>query len=242
MDDIILASNVSRSFGNVQALKGLDLAVRRGEFLVILGPNGAGKTTLIKILSTLSRPSGGSVMIDGMDATTDAVQIRQMIGVLSHDSYLYNDLTAEENLRFFGKMYGLADDVLERRIDELLEKVELFHRAGDRVGTLSRGMKQRLSIARALIHNPSILLLDEPYTGLDQHAAQTFEKVLLELDPSKTTRVMISHNIERSLRSCDRVVIMVRGKVVYDSPRSDIGSVEELKETYIALVDGERDA
>lgn len=232
MDDIISIKGLSKSFGSHSVLKNIDLTIKRGEFVTIFGPNGAGKTTLLKIMSTLVASSGGSVMVEGFDVTKKPVEIRSLIGVISHETYLYSDLTAEENLRFFGQMYGMDKEKLTARIDELLHDVGLEYRSNDRVGTFSRGMKQRLSIARAVIHEPSILFLDEPYTGLDQHAASTFEKVLQGLDAKNTTKVMISHNIERSLKLCDRVLILNEGRIVFDEQRHDIGSAEDFKERY----------
>ena len=223
---------LTKAFGSHRVLKNIDLVIKRGEFVTIFGPNGAGKTTLIKIMSTLVAPSGGSVIVDGFDVMKKPVEIRSLIGVISHETYLYSDLTAEENLRFFGQMYNMDKDKLESRIDELLQEVGLEYRSNDRVGTFSRGMKQRLSIARAMIHKPSILLLDEPYTGLDQHAASTFEKVLLGLDAKNTTKVMISHNIERSLKLCDRILILTEGSIVFDEQRHEVGSAEDFKERY----------
>jgi ABC-2 type transport system ATP-binding protein/heme exporter protein A len=232
MDDIISIKGLSKAFGSHSVLKNIDLTIKRGEFVTIFGPNGAGKTTILKIMSTLVAPSGGSVMVGGFDVTKKPVEIRSLIGVISHETYLYSDLTAEENLRFFGQMYGMDKEKLAARVDELLQEVGLEYRSNGRVGTFSRGMKQRLSIARAVIHEPSILFLDEPYTGLDQHAASTFEKVLQGLDAKNTTKVMISHNIERSLKLCDRVLILTEGSIVFDEQRHDIGSAEDFKDRY----------
>ncbi|WP_445474481.1 ABC transporter ATP-binding protein [Methanococcoides methylutens] len=236
MDIILSLSNVSKSYGNVPVLKGIDLNIKKGEFVAILGSNGAGKTTLVKIMSTLSSPSAGVVEIGGHNVADDPASVRSMIGVISHETYLYNDLTAEENLRFFGKMYGISAENLEGRIGELLEQVELSGRSDDRVATFSRGMKQRLSIARSLIHEPSILFLDEPYTGLDQHANRTFENVLQDLDPKDTTRLMVTHDVTRTFQMCNRVIILDNGRIVFDSPMSAVVSADELKDIYISNV------
>lgn len=236
MDSILSLSNVSKSYGNFTVLKDIDLDIKKGEFVAILGPNGAGKTTLVKIMSTLSSPSEGSVEINGYSVSDDPASVRAMIGLISHETHLYNELTAEENLRFFGKMYGINSGDLEDRIDDLLKQVELSGRAEDRVSTFSRGMKQRLSIARSLIHEPQLLFLDEPYTGLDQHASLTFEKVLQELDPEDTTRVMVTHDITNTFKMCNRVVILAGGNIVLDSHTSEIASAEELKDIYMSKV------
>ena len=172
-----------KSFGGKVALDGVDLDVAEGEFLTLVGPNGAGKTTLIRVLATLTRPTEGSVRIAGYDLVGQGTEIRRRIGLASHQTLLYDDLSAEENLRFYGRMYEVPD--LEERITALLQRVGLEHRRHDLVHTFSRGMQQRLSIARALLHDPAILLLDEPYTGLDQHAAEVLKEVLVSLSLPK---------------------------------------------------------
>ncbi|MCQ6963805.1 sodium ABC transporter ATP-binding protein [Methanolobus chelungpuianus] len=224
------------------ALKSIDLEVKRGQSVVIFGPNGAGKTTFLKILSTVMMPTGGTVIMDGIDIKKKPAEVRRMIGVISHESYLYDELTARENLRFFGRMYGLAKGELEERTDELLANVDLLKRGDDRVGSFSRGMKQRLSIARALMHKPSVLLMDEPYTGLDQKAAETFESVMGRLDTDQVTKVMVSHNIERALQLSDRAIIMDNGKIVHDSPSTVFSGTEDFRHTYMSLVCGDTDA
>ncbi|WP_406662108.1 ABC transporter ATP-binding protein [Methanolobus sp. ZRKC3] len=241
MEVIISTSGLSKSFGNQKAIEHIDLELRKGEFVAIFGPNGAGKTTLLKILSTIIEPTKGNVIINRIDLKKKPTEIRKNIGTISHESYLYDDLTAKENLLFFGKMYGMEKAELEKRAHELLEQVDLSHRSDDRVRPFSRGMKQRLSIARALVHNPSILFMDEPYTGLDQHAAQTFEDVLKALDKDKVTKIMISHNIERAFRLCDRVLVMDQGRIVYDRMKDEIDSIELFKNTYHSLLSRDTD-
>lgn len=213
-------------------LRDIDLDIETGEFLTIFGPNGAGKTTLVKIMSTLISPTAGTVLIEDHDVKESPLEVRQLIGIISHETYLYQDLTARENLKFFGKMYGMPKDKLESRIHELTDQVGLKYRLDDRVGTFSRGMKQRLSIARAILHDPKILFLDEPYTGLDQHAAATFDRILSELDVSDKTQVMVSHDIERGLNLADRIIILYEGKIVYQAARSEIKDIEQFRETY----------
>ena len=187
---------------------------------------------MIKIISTLISPTAGTVLIEGHDVKESPLEVRQLIGIISHETYLYQDLTARENLKFFGKMYGMPKDKLESRIHELTDQVGLKYRLDDRVGTFSRGMKQRLSIARAILHDPKILFLDEPYTGLDQHAAATFDRILSELDVSDKTQVMVSHDIERGLNLADRIIILYEGKIVYQAARSEIKDIEQFRETY----------
>ncbi|MFQ6062175.1 MAG: ABC transporter ATP-binding protein [Methanosarcinales archaeon] len=205
----------------------MNLEIKKGEFLVIFGPNGAGKTTLIKIMSTLLSPNSGSVVIDGFDIKENPIEIRKRIGVISHETYLYPDLTATENLKFFGKMYNLPN--LDRKIKEILKQVGLQHRAKSLVRTFSRGMKQRLSVARAIIHDPPILFLDEPFTGLDQYASTTFEKIFSTIG-DKTT-IMVSHNLERGLKMCSRAIILNKGQIVYSAKKDEI-TLEEFKNIY----------
>jgi heme exporter protein A len=227
---------LTKAFGSKTILRGLDLRVAAGESLVIFGPNGAGKTTLIRILSSLSRPSGGKALIGGLDLATHADGIRRYLGVVSHAPLLYDSLTAAENLRFFARLYGMASP--DERIREMLDQVGLTARRGDLVRTFSRGMVQRLAIARALLHDPPVLLLDEPDTGLDPQAAEMLHGLLLRLSktpatahtgqrrssepngeqprPPGRTIVTVTHSIERGLAIADRAVILANGRIVYD--------------------------
>lgn len=232
---IISINNLSKIFGTNVVLKNINLEIKKGEFLTIFGPNGAGKTTLVKIMSTLVSPTSGRVLIDGVDIKENPIGIRKKIGVISHDTYLYTELTAAENLRFFGKMYDVLDT--EARIDELLERVGLKYRKNDRVGTFSRGMKQRLSIARALIHDPPILFLDEPYTGLDQHASATFDRILSGTNAHDKTRVLISHDIERGISFCNRAIILANGHIAYEMNDTELGDLLKCKTIYDKLVE-----
>ncbi|TGC09477.1 ABC transporter ATP-binding protein [Methanolobus halotolerans] len=242
MDPIISARGIQRSFGKHKALRNIDLEIKKGESVAIFGPNGAGKTTLLKVLSTIIMPTKGNVIVNGIDLRRDSSSVRELIGVISHQTYLYDGLTARENLRFFGKMYGMERSLLEERIRELLGHVGLLGRADDRVGAFSRGMKQRLSIARALVHRPEVLFMDEPYTGLDQRSAKAFENVLRALDKDKVTKIMVSHNIERAMQLCDRLIVMDRGEIVYDRMAKEIEGKEDFKLAYSSLICMDTDA
>ncbi len=211
-------------------MRNINLRIEKGEFLTIFGPNGAGKTTLIKIMSTLVSPTSGKVVIDGIDIKENPIEIRKKIGVISHETYLYHELTATENLRFFGRMYGTPN--IEKRIDELIKQVGLSYRKNDRVRTFSRGMKQRLSIARALIHDPPILFLDEPYTGLDQHASATFDRILGGMNAHDKTRVLISHDIERGISMCDRAIILTNGHIAHEMSENEIQNLLQCRAIY----------
>ena len=218
-----------KRFGSKVALDGVDLDVAEGEFLTLVGPNGAGKTTLIRILAALTRPTRGSVRVAGCDLTKQGNEVRRRIGLASHQTLLYGGLSAEENLRFYGRMYEVPQ--LEERITALLQRVDLDHRRHDLVRTFSRGMQQRLSIARALLHDPAILLLDEPYTGLDQHAAEVLKEVLVSLGGRSRTVLMTTHNLERGLELCDRAAILVNGRLVHQASKGDL-EMDSFQEAY----------
>ncbi len=227
--------SLTRSFGHVMALDGVDLKVNRGEFMTVFGPNGAGKTTLIRILSAVLRPTSGTVKITGRELQKEGEEIRKKIGLLSHNSFLYPNLTAQENLKFYGRIYNLT--ALEERIEEVLEEVGLKHRKDDLVRTYSRGMLQRLAIARCVLHNPQIIFLDEPYTGLDQHAAITLRKILARLHNRDRSIIMTTHNIQRGLELCDTVAIQVSGRIVYKESMENINK-DDFEALYFRSVEG----
>ena len=229
----IIAEGVAKSYGNFQALKGIDLRVKKGEFLSIFGPNGAGKTTLIKLLSTLTKPTSGRLIISNHDIKKEPDKVRSLVGVISHDPYLYESLSAIENIRFFAEMYGLPHP--ERRAFELVKEVGLESRKYDLVRTFSRGMKQRLAVARAIVHDPRILLLDEPYTGLDQNGVRIFGEMLRWLKSDGRTIIMTTHNIAEGLEISDRVSILSGGRIVYESHIDGVEK-EKFKEIYLEKV------
>lgn len=210
---------LTRIFGARKALDGVSFGLPEGAFLSIFGPNGAGKTTLLRTLTTLQNPSSGSAKVLGLDVEKDAVELRGRIGLISHNPLLYPDLSAEENLRFFADMYGVADP--EARVRELLESVELLHRRFDLVRTFSRGMLQRLSIARALLHHPDVLFLDEPYSGLDPHAMDILDHLIASIR-GEHTFVMVSHDLGKGLELCSHALILAKGKVVRFDEKADI--------------------
>lgn len=227
---MIHVHDITKNFGSMTVLDNVNFSVKGGEFLTIVGPNGAGKTTLIKIMATLVNATGGTVEIGGFNVKKYPEKVRGVIGVISHNTYLYNELTAGENLKFFGKMYAIPE--IDRRVDEVLGETGLSKRKHDRVGTFSRGMKQRLSIARAILHNPAVMLLDEPYTGLDQQASASLESVLDSLTGSGITTIMISHDLKRGLALADQVMIMASGTVAYHAPASEVANVAEFQALY----------
>jgi heme exporter protein A len=196
-----------KRYGMKTVLRGLDFKVQEGEFVALLGPNGAGKTTFLRILASLSRPSVGHVAIGGYVLPAQAAAVRRRLGVVSHLPLLYGDLTADENLRFFARMYGVAQP--EKRISEVLELVGLASRRRDLVRTFSRGMQQRLAIGRAVLHDPEVMLFDEPHTGLDQDACAMLDRVLTEV-------------VARVADLATRFDVLSRGAIVASVSRADI--------------------
>ena len=220
---------LTKAFGHQVALRGVDLSVADGEFLTLFGPNGAGKTTLIRIVASLARPTAGTVRVRGEDLDKKATTLRRHVGLISHNPLLYGDLTPDENLKFFARMYDLPDPAA--RIDAVLEQVGLAARRRDPVRTFSRGMVQRLSIARAILHDPAIMLLDEPYTGLDLQAADMLRTVLQELAASNRTVILTTHNLEQGLEMCDRATILNKGKVAWEGSRAGL-DLADMREIY----------
>jgi len=209
-DPVVKVRDIRKDFGYLRAVEGISFDLNKGEFLTIFGPNGAGKTTLIKILSGLTRPTSGSATVAGFDVLGGSVRLRKEIGVISHATCLYPDLTALENLLFYGKLYGLND--LEDKANKAINEVGLQLRRHDRVRTFSRGMQQRLTIARATLHDPSVLFFDEPFTGLDLQATNVLKDHLHELHTGKRTLIMTTHDMSCGLEMCDRVAIQNKGR------------------------------
>ena len=236
---MVRTRKLTKAFGHFQVLRGIDLELRQGEFLTLLGPNGAGKTTLLRILATLAKPTGGEIELAGIPLSQAKSSIRGIIGVISHQTYLYEDLSPVENLRFYGKMYDVPN--LEKRVAQVIEMVGLTRRANDRVRTFSRGMQQRLSIARAILHNPPLLLLDEPDTGLDRHAADMLAQAIRDFGNQDTdsvprTVIMTTHNLERGLAMSDRLAILVGGRLVQQRQSAEL-TPDGLAQLYYETVD-----
>jgi len=217
---VIEVKKLVKRFGLKTILKGMEFSAEPGEFIGLLGPNGAGKTTFLRILASLSRQTLGMVKVAGFHLPQQAAGVRANLGVLSHQPLLYGDLTGEENLQFYGRMYSVEH--LDARILEVLDLVDLTTRGKDLVRTYSRGMAQRLAIARAVIHDPSILLLDEPYTGLDQDASTMLDTVLKQIAAQGRTVVMTSHDLVRSAELGTRFDVLSRGKIIASARREEI--------------------
>lgn len=234
---VIAVTGLTKTFGNLYALRNLSFSLNKGEFLTIFGPNGAGKTTLIRILSTITKASSGEIKIADLSFEDDSEKIRRQIGVIAHQTFLYENLTAEENLRFYGKLYDVEN--LSKKIETILSEVGLELREKDFVRTFSRGMQQRLAIARALLHEPSILLLDEPYTGLDQHASGMLTNWLNRLRSSEQTILMVTHDLEQGLELADRIAILVEGQLVFNQEQRGV-DVKTFRQTYDDLVEKDK--
>jgi heme exporter protein A len=204
---------VSKGFGALVALHPTELSIPKGQYVLIVGSNGAGKTTLLRLTAGVSQPSSGQVLICGQDMRTNA-ECRANIGLLSHHSMLYEDLTAEENLLFFSQLYGLDEACLQ--VERSLELMDLSRWRHQKINGFSRGMRQRLAIARATIHNPSIILLDEPYTGLDPVARKILQNLLVELKARGHTILMATHRLEEAAPLADRVIVVESGSIVFD--------------------------
>ncbi|GAB4493733.1 MAG: ABC transporter ATP-binding protein [Anaerolineales bacterium] len=209
-----------KRFGLKNVLRGLNFDVQAGEFVALLGPNGAGKTTFLRILASLSRPSLGQVSVAGYKLPAQAAAVRRRLGVVSHLPLLYGDLTAEENLQFYGRMYDLQN--LESRIADVLDMVGLSARRRDLVRTFSRGMQQRLAIGRAVLHDPDVMLFDEPYTGLDQDASEMLDEVLKNVAAAGRTVVMTSHDLARAEDLATRFDVLSRGVIAASASRAEL--------------------
>ena len=210
-----------KRFGSKTVLRGLDFVVQPGEFVALLGPNGSGKTTFLRILASLSHPSLGEVRVAGYTLPHQSADVRSRLGVVSHLPLLYGDLTAEENLQFYGRLYGLSG--LAGRITEVLQMTGLEPRRHDLVRTYSRGMQQRLAIGRAILHDPEVMLFDEPYTGLDQDASLMLDKLLRTVAAQGRTVVMTSHDLARAEDLATRFDILSRGVIAASATRRQLG-------------------
>jgi heme ABC exporter ATP-binding subunit CcmA len=221
-------SKLQLAFDGHPILSGIDLEIAAGEYVALLGANGAGKSTLLKILATLLAPTGGEVRLFGEVLTSGNVQLRAKIALIGHQPMLYRDLSARENLEFFARLYQVRD--FASRAELMLRVVGLPDRADDRVKNFSRGMVQRLSIARALLHDPALILADEPFAGLDAPSVQSLESLLARLSDAGKTIVLVNHEIEQSLRLAERAIVLRRGSVVLDQPTHRLYAREVVSE------------
>lgn len=229
-DLAIAVEGLSKAFGRTSVLRSLDLDVPWGQVLTLVGPNGSGKTTLLKILSTLSKADSGRVLVAGLNPAVHGPHVRRIIGVVTHDPLLYEDLTGRENLRFFSRMFGLQDS--GERIETVTTFMGMTSRLDQKVSTMSHGMRKRLSIARAILHNPAILLMDEPESGLDQEALGMLDTLLSEDSTPSRTVVMTTHSLDRAIASGQRIAILANGKVAYQESLKD-ARIDTIRDAYI---------
>ncbi|MFZ4814469.1 MAG: heme ABC exporter ATP-binding protein CcmA [Phototrophicaceae bacterium] len=213
---LIIADQLVKRYGYQAILRQLSLQIQRGEFVALLGVNGGGKSTFLRLLAGLTRPTSGTLTVGGWAIPDEIAAVRGQIGMVGHQPMLYGTLTARENLAFFARLYPITDAAA--RIQARIEQVGLKRHADQPTRTFSRGMQQRLSIARALLHDPALLLFDEPYTGLDQDAAALLDALLLEAHAEGRTILMTTHELDRAARLAQRIIILQRGVVGYDSP------------------------
>ncbi len=232
---LIEIRKLTKQADNKLILRGIDLSIKQGETVAILGPNGAGKSTLLKVLTTLIKPTSGIVKINGLDLRKNQIEIKKQFGYLPHSSLLYDQYSPYENLIFFGQLYGVKN--VEQRAVELVKEVGLSFFLNDPVKNFSRGMIQRIAIARAIVHEPQILFLDEPHTGLDQGAIGILNNVILSMKAKGTTTLMVTHDFKQAAEICDRIVILKNGKIADDFNLGE-KSLDYVTEKYQQQVEG----
>jgi ABC-type multidrug transport system ATPase subunit len=234
-EGVLVAKDITKSFGHFQVLNRINLKITQGEKYILFGSNGSGKTTLVKILSTILTADSGELTLFGNKIERRSKDIMAMIGFMSHEPYLYNELSAWENLGFYANLYSIKDK--KERIENLLKEVGLFHRSHDRVGSFSRGMKQRISLARAILHDPDIIFLDEPYAGLDIRAQEILNDLIVRLNNKGKTFLIITHNIGKGYDIASRRGILSNGQIVYET---DDGEKNTFTEKYRNIIGGEK--
>ncbi|MEO2074405.1 MAG: heme ABC exporter ATP-binding protein CcmA [Bacillus sp. (in: firmicutes)] len=224
---------LTKQADNKLILRGIDLSIKKGETVAILGPNGAGKSTLLKVLATLIKPTSGLVKINGSDLKKDHIEIKKILGYLPHSSLLYDHYSPLENLVFFGNIYGVKN--VEEKAIQLVKEVGLSFFLNEPVKNFSRGMLQRIAIARAIVHDPEVLLLDEPHTGLDQGAISILNNVILSMKDRGATTLMVTHDFKQAAEICDRIIIIKNGKIVddFNMERHNLGYVSEKYELQV---------
>ncbi|OIJ16237.1 heme ABC exporter, ATP-binding protein CcmA [Anaerobacillus arseniciselenatis] len=232
---MIETKGLVKTIGDKMILRGINLSIKKGETVAILGPNGAGKSTVLKILGGLIKASSGEVKVNGLDLKKDSYDVKRKIGFLAHNSFLYDHLTPLENLKFFGKLYGVEN--VEERAKQLIDEVGLSFFTHDPVRSFSRGMMQRIAIARAIIHQPEILLFDEPHTGLDQQAIKLLNDVILRMRDEGSTILMVTHDFQQAIETCDRFIIIKNGKIVDDLQNVE-RNIDTITEKYMEQVSG----
>ncbi|HEX6796774.1 MAG TPA: heme ABC exporter ATP-binding protein CcmA [Ktedonobacterales bacterium] len=225
----IEVASAGKLYGVRPVLRGVSFSVSAGQTVALFGPNGAGKTTLLRVLATLTALTTGTAAVAGLDVRADAPALRRIVGYVGHQPHVYDDLTARENLLFFARMYGLRDG--RERTETLLERVGLRSRGNDRARQLSRGQLQRLALARGILHEPVVLLLDEPDTGLDEEAGALLEDLVRERAERAQTTLLTTHQLARGLALAERALLLAAGRLVHDGPTADL-TLADLRALY----------
>lgn len=233
----IKATNLTKKFGDLAAVDHISFDVKKGEIFGFLGPNGAGKTTTIRMLCTLSRPTEGSATVAGYDIVKEDSKVREHIGLVSEKMIMYDLLTAKENLKLFGKLYNIPNDLLDKRIHEVLSLVEMEKWANHQIGTFSTGMKQRINVVRGLLNRPEILFLDEPTLGLDPQSTSEIREIIRRINiENKTTIILTTHMMVEADMLCNRVGIIDHGKIVaLDTPINLKRMISKIGTTVVEL-------
>lgn len=233
-EQLIVVEDIKKSFGHLKVLDGVNLTINQGDIYILFGSNGVGKTTLMKILSTIFLADSGGLTLFGKIIKRRSKDIKARIGFMSHEPYLYKELTAWENLNFYANLFSIKDK--KQRIESLLKEVGLYHRSHDRVGSFSRGMKQRLSLARAILHSPDMIFLDEPYTGLDIKAQEILNNLIVSLNQKGKTFFLITHDVGNGFEIANRSGILSKGQIIYEVER---GEKKTFSEKYRDIIKGE---
>ena len=228
---MIITDNISKDFKEIKAVDGVSLHVRAGEVLALLGPNGAGKTTTVRMLTTVLRPSGGTARVAGYDVITNPEEVRASVGVLTEDHGLYDRMYIQEYLDFFGQIYGMPAEDREKRIQHLISKFDLLDAVNRRIGKYSKGMRQKLSLARSLLHSPLVLLLDEPTSAMDPASARLVRNAIKSLRSDDRAIIVCTHNLAEAEELADKIAIIRAGRIIAS------GSSEELKEQLLGPVE-----
>ncbi|BAL99281.1 MULTISPECIES: ABC transporter ATP-binding protein [Caldilinea] len=224
---LIVARNIVKRYGRKRVLNGVEMCVPQGQVMALLGPNGAGKSTLLRIISGLTKPDRGEVLLGGVSTRKAGHEIRRYIGLVAHAPLLYDNLSAWDNLHFFARLYDIQQPAV--RVEAVLRAIDLWARRYDPVRTFSRGMTQRLAIGRAILHDPPVLLLDEPDTGLDPASAETLAQLIRVLGSGRRAILLTTHNLERALAWADSISLLADGKILWSAPTEGL-TVERLKQ------------
>ncbi len=228
---MIITENISKDFKEIKAVDGVNLHVRAGEVLALLGPNGAGKTTTVRMLTTVLRPSSGTARVAGYDVITNPEEVRASVGVLTEDHGLYDRMHIREYLDFFGQIYGMPVEAREKRIQHLISKFDLLDAVNRQIGKYSKGMRQKLSLARSLLHSPLVLLLDEPTSAMDPASARLVRNAIKSLRSDDRAIIVCTHNLAEAEELADKIAIIRAGRIIAS------GSSEELKEKLLGPIE-----